>query len=266
MFGLTAMGVLAVVAVAVRLFWVAFAPSPPVPEDVTRLNFGMTEDEVIGTLGRRPDGEWDRVTDDRESRVEHPDGTQFPPGGRPVRYLEWTRKASSSWSGSTRGGSSINRSPTGSQRPPGGRPCTGSARSDDCLPASTTTPVTVTRRVSRTNTVKPVSSRAVRTGQTHARHFNPEAQAMTNDAQCPRCGKELVVKGSFSTRTWFRPEELRLFSLSVQFPEVQVPASAAACAACGLVWTELDADVLRQKLNDLGNEHVRRRLGLLDES
>ena len=34
--------------------------------------------------------------------------------------------------------------------------------------------------------------------------------------------------------------------------------------ACGLVWAELDAAALRQKLHDLGNEDVRRRLGLLE--
>jgi hypothetical protein len=32
-----------------------------------------------------------------------------------------------------------------------------------------------------------------------------------------------------------------------------------------LVWTELDPATLRQKLHDLGNEDVRRRLGLLDD-
>ena len=91
---------------------------------------------------------------------------------------------------------------------------------------------------------------------------------MADDERCPRCGKELVVHGSFSTRGirfGFRPEELRLFSLSFQFPEVPVPGAAAACAACGLVWSELDAETLRQKLDDLGNEHMRRRLGLLED-
>jgi hypothetical protein len=90
---------------------------------------------------------------------------------------------------------------------------------------------------------------------------------MANGEQCPRCGKELVVHGSYSTRGvrfGFRPEELRLFSLSFQFPEVPVPAAATACAACGLIWAELDAAALRQKLKDLGNEHVQRRLGLLE--
>jgi predicted RNA-binding Zn-ribbon protein involved in translation (DUF1610 family) len=85
--------------------------------------------------------------------------------------------------------------------------------------------------------------------------------------KCPRCGEELVVHGSFSTRAvrfGFRPEELRLFSLSLQFPEVPVAAKAAACASCGLVWSELDPATLRQKLHDLGNAHVRQRLGLLE--
>ena len=59
---------------------------------------------------------------------------------------------------------------------------------------------------------------------------------MADGEQCPRCGKALVVHGSFSTRGvrfGFRPEELRLFSLSLQFPEV--PVSMVACASCGLV-------------------------------
>ena len=87
---------------------------------------------------------------------------------------------------------------------------------------------------------------------------------MADSEQCPQCGKAMVVHGSYSTRGrfGFRPEELRLFSLSLQFPEV--PVAAAACAACGLVWAELDAATLRQKLHDLGNEDVRRRLGLLE--
>lgn len=93
---------------------------------------------------------------------------------------------------------------------------------------------------------------------------------MADGEQCPRCGQGLVVHGSLpGTRglvrqLGFRPEEVRLFSLSLQFPEVPVSASVAACAGCGLVWTELDAGALRQKLRDLGNEDVRRRLGLLD--
>jgi ribosomal protein S27AE len=92
-------------------------------------------------------------------------------------------------------------------------------------------------------------------------------ETMADGEQCPRCAQELVVHGSFSTRGLrfgFRPEELRFFSLSLQFPEVPVTAVAAACPECGLVWAELDAAVLRQKLHDLGNEDVRRRLGLLD--
>jgi hypothetical protein len=89
---------------------------------------------------------------------------------------------------------------------------------------------------------------------------------MADGEKCPRCGQALVVHGSFAgrgVRFGFRPEELRLFSLSLQFPEVSLAGGVTACAACGLVWTELDAAALRQKLHDLGNEDVRRRLGLL---
>ena len=90
---------------------------------------------------------------------------------------------------------------------------------------------------------------------------------MSDGEKCPRCGKALIVHGSFSTRGvrfGFRPEELRLFSLSLQFPEVPVSSAAVTCASCGLVWAELDPTTLRQKLHDLGNEEVRRRLGLLE--
>ena len=39
----------------------------------------------------------------------------------------------------------------------------------------------------------------------------------------------------------------------------------AILALCdGLIWAELDAAVLRQKLHDLGNEDVRQRLGGLE--
>ena len=85
---------------------------------------------------------------------------------------------------------------------------------------------------------------------------------MAEAEKCPRCGKGLVVHGSCSRRSGFRPEELKLFSLSFQFPEVPVSSQAAACVACGLVWSQLDAETLRQKLRDLGNEEVKRHLGL----
>jgi hypothetical protein len=86
---------------------------------------------------------------------------------------------------------------------------------------------------------------------------------MADGENCPRCGKGLVVHGSFmrGVRFGFRPEELRPFTLSLQFPEVALSGAAAACASCGLVWAELDTAALRQKLHDLGNEDVRRRLG-----
>ena len=94
---------------------------------------------------------------------------------------------------------------------------------------------------------------------------------MADSETCPRCGHEMVVRGSLPgnrglvRQFGFRPEEVKLFSLSLQFPEVPVSAAAVACAACGLVWTELDAEALRQKLRDLGNEDVRRRLDLLKD-
>jgi hypothetical protein len=90
---------------------------------------------------------------------------------------------------------------------------------------------------------------------------------MADGEKCPRCGKRLVLHGSlYSTgvRFGFRAEELRLFSLSLQFPEAPVSRKAVACASCGLVWSELDPATLRQKLHDLGNEEVRKRLGITE--
>ena len=87
---------------------------------------------------------------------------------------------------------------------------------------------------------------------------------MTESEQCPRCTKSLVVHGSIFRSGAFRPEELRLFLLSFQLPEVHVQSGYAACAGCGLVWGELDAAILRQKLHELGNAAVRERLALGD--
>jgi hypothetical protein len=89
-------------------------------------------------------------------------------------------------------------------------------------------------------------------------------EPMPEVEQCPRCSSPHVVHGAIAPRAGFRAKELRLFSLSFQLPAVPVPGAAVACAACGLVWGELDAGVLRQKLHDLGNEKVKRRLGLAE--
>jgi hypothetical protein len=59
---------------------------------------------------------------------------------------------------------------------------------------------------------------------------------MADGEQCPRCGQALVVHGSFSSRGvrfGFRPQELRLFSLSLQFPEVPVTAPTACMDSFG---------------------------------
>jgi hypothetical protein len=45
---------------------------------------------------------------------------------------------------------------------------------------------------------------------------------------------------------------------------VSLTVKPAACAACGLVWAELDPAILQRKSHDLGNEDVKRRLGLPD--
>ncbi|MGA2705804.1 MAG: hypothetical protein ABSH35_32575 [Isosphaeraceae bacterium] len=70
------------------------------------------------------------------------------------------------------------------------------------------------------------------------------------------------MHGTISRRSGFRPEGLKLFALSFQLPEVAVPSEAIACATCGLVWCELDAATLREKLGDLGNDEIKEHLGL----
>jgi hypothetical protein len=70
-----------------------------------------------------------------------------------------------------------------------------------------------------------------------------------------------VVDGTIYS-TGFRPKGLKFFSLSLQFPEVSVVSEAHACVACGLVWSACDAAALRQKLRDLGNEEVKRGVGI----
>jgi hypothetical protein len=83
----------------------------------------------------------------------------------------------------------------------------------------------------------------------------PEAE------KCPRCGEALVVHGSIFN-AGFRPKGLKFFSLSFQLPEVPVPSEATACAACGLVWSELNPATLQKKIHHLGNEEVKRHLGM----
>ena len=79
--------------------------------------------------------------------------------------------------------------------------------------------------------------------------------------KCPRCGEALVVYGSIFN-SGFRPKGLKFFSLSFQLPEVPVPSEATACAACGLVWSELNTATLQKKIHLLGNEAVKRHLGI----
>jgi hypothetical protein len=84
--------------------------------------------------------------------------------------------------------------------------------------------------------------------------------AVRQGAGCAR----VVADPGGPVRFGIRPEELRLFYLNLQFPEVPVSSAVVACASCGLVWAELDAATLPQKLHDLGNEDVRRRLSLTE--
>ena len=86
---------------------------------------------------------------------------------------------------------------------------------------------------------------------------------MTEVEQCPRCGKALVVHGSFSTRglkVW-----VPTGGATALFPEPPVPRSAGSARSrrmrimrFGLV--RAGCRTAKQKLRDLGNEDVRQRL------
>ena len=83
---------------------------------------------------------------------------------------------------------------------------------------------------------------------------------MPNREQCPGCGKSMVVHGTIFRRSGSRPEGLKLFSMSFRLPEVPVPNKSAACGACGLVWSQLDAASLPQKVRGLVNDEVEKLL------
>lgn len=43
-----------------------------------------------------------------------------------------------------------------------------------------------------------------------------------DDERCPRCGKTLLVQGSTSRPSHFRPDELSIGFLTTQLPEVAI--------------------------------------------
>jgi hypothetical protein len=87
--GLTDLGLLLLIAGAVRLSWVAFAPPPPTLEDANRLEYGMSRADVLATLGRPPDHEQERPAKVGQI-VILPDGSRLhAPEGEPVQTLVW---------------------------------------------------------------------------------------------------------------------------------------------------------------------------------
>lgn len=67
--------------------------------------------------------------------------------------------------------------------------------------------------------------------------------------QCLRCHSPQVVHGYVTCPrrhvTAFRPHSLRLFSFTF-FGGPDLPKESLACLNCGLVWTEVPADKLRE--------------------
>ena len=85
---LAGLGALWVVVMMARLVWMAFFTTP-VPEDVSRIAYGMTQDEVVERLGRPPDHEWDRAVGPKDAAGGFPDGPRYLPVGATTRYLQW---------------------------------------------------------------------------------------------------------------------------------------------------------------------------------
>jgi hypothetical protein len=84
---------------------------------------------------------------------------------------------------------------------------------------------------------------------------------------CPRCASTHVTPGTFRGEgRWavaFRPAGLRFWTFKAK--EVVLPPSsfgepnAWACMTCGLAWAEVDAEKLREKIDEVGKEETRAR-------
>jgi hypothetical protein len=77
------------IVVAAWTAWAAFAGRPPVLEDAERVEVGMSREEVVSTLGREPDREWDHRPLETEAHTLLGDKTPLPPDGVTIHYLEW---------------------------------------------------------------------------------------------------------------------------------------------------------------------------------
>jgi hypothetical protein len=83
----------------------------------------------------------------------------------------------------------------------------------------------------------------------------------TGDQRCPACKSADVTAGKFFGRApfGFLPAGLRFWTFKARPVPFPTDAPLRACTACGLVWLEVDAGVLRQILRDAGTDETARR-------
>jgi Zn-finger nucleic acid-binding protein len=82
--------------------------------------------------------------------------------------------------------------------------------------------------------------------------------------QCPRCVSGKLVPGGLGEMeagrlALFEPKGLRTWDLRLK-PGVRTQIPIRACLECGLVWTELSAQELRDFLRKHGSEETQQLL------
>ena len=96
----------------------------------------------------------------------------------------------------------------------------------------------------------------------------------STEASCPRCQSPYVTEGKFMGERGraysFQPSGLRFWSFRAKaapLPNRGLTApNALGCAACGLVWSEVDPQRIRTALARAGTDETRARFaGILDE-
>ena len=85
------------------------------------------------------------------------------------------------------------------------------------------------------------------------------------DASCPRCGSRRIVLGELTRGRTIGPAEpfnFRAFAarLSALRVGTRIQPAMAACAHCGLLWTQLNVDSLLTHLERFPSDEVRQWL------
>jgi len=86
--------------------------------------------------------------------------------------------------------------------------------------------------------------------------------------KCPGCGSEKITKGRIFNQTdyispqaFFRPKELKPFSLFGINVRVK-KNNFAACGECGLVWSVVDANELKEVITKSGRKNIKDIFGI----